>query len=173
MKKIKTIIARAALAASMILPVMPASPVMAAEKENTKTRLIEVVTDSMSTAHEEVKTVQAQMRQKKAEEAKNFGQKIADAAIAQIGVGQDCTMLVTNSLKAVGISFHGAPAAYASLGDWTSDPQPGDVIVYSGHVAVYIGNGRAIHGGWNGGTTAEWSVESSNPLVGYIRVRRP
>lgn len=81
-------------------------------------------------------------------------------------------MLVTNSLKAVGINFHGAPAAYASLGEWTNDPQPGDVIVYTGHVAVYIGNGRAIHGGWNGYTTIEWSVECTTPLVGYIRVNR-
>lgn len=54
----------------------------------------------------------------------NFYQKIADAALAQIGVHQDCTMLVTNSLKAVGINFHGAPSAYLSLGDLTNNPVP-------------------------------------------------
>ena len=102
----------------------------------------------------------------------NFYQKIADAALAQIGVHQDCTMLVTNSLKAVGINFHGAPSAYLSLGDLTNDPVPGDICVYQGHVAIYIGNGQAVHGGWNGYTTQIFSVNCSNPLIGYVHVRQ-
>lgn len=95
-------------------------------------------------------------------------QMIANAAIAQIGVTQDCTMLVTNSLRAVGINFHGAPYKYLSLGPTTNNPVPGDIIVYQGHVAIYIGNGRAIHGGWNGHTTVEWSVNCSTPFVAYV-----
>ncbi len=79
---------------------------------------------------------------------KNFYQRIADAALAQVGVYQDCTMLVTNSLAAVGINFHGAPAAYLNLGPLTNNPVPGDICVYQGHVALYIGNGQAVHGGW-------------------------
>ena len=102
----------------------------------------------------------------------NFYQKIADAALAQIGVHQDCTMLVTNSLKAVGINFHGAPSAYLSLGDLTNDPVPGDICVYQGHVAIYIGNGQAVHGGWNGYTTQIFSVNCSNPFIGYVHVRQ-
>lgn len=94
--------------------------------------------------------------------------KIAKAALAQVGVNQDCTMLVTNSLKAVGIDFHGAPAAYLSLGPLTDNPVPGDIIVYQGHVAIYIGNGQAVHGGWNGYTTAVFSVNCSTPLIGYV-----
>ena len=101
-----------------------------------------------------------------------FYQKIADAAIAQIGVNQDCTMLVTNSLAAVGINFHGSPSAYLSLGDLTDNPVPGDICVYQGHVAIYIGNGRAIHGGWMGVTTVEYSVECTNAFIGYVHVRR-
>lgn len=95
---------------------------------------------------------------------------IASAALAQVGVNQDCTMLVTNALKAVGINFHGWPSDYASLGSWTSNPVPGDIIIYSGHVAIYIGNGQAVHGGWNGYTTVVFSVNCSNALVGYIHV---
>lgn len=95
-------------------------------------------------------------------------QAIANAAIAQIGVNQDCTMLVTNALRAVGINFHGAPAKYLSLGPTTNNPVPGDIIVYQGHVAIYIGNGRAIHGGWDGYTTREWSVNCANPFVAYV-----
>lgn len=96
---------------------------------------------------------------------------IYNAAMSQIGVNQDCTMLVTNSLAAAGISFHGWPEEYSALGDWTSNPVPGDIIIYSGHVAVYAGNGMAVHGGWNGYTTALFSVNCSAALIGYIHVR--
>lgn len=102
----------------------------------------------------------------------NFYQKIADAALAQIGVHQDCTMLVTNSLKAVGINFHGAPSAYLSLGNLTNDPVPGDICVYQGHVAIYIGNGQAVHGGWLGYTTTIASVNCGNPFIGYVHVNQ-
>ena len=103
-------------------------------------------------------------------QATSFSQAIANAALAQVGASQDCTMLVTNSLKAVGISFHGWPYQYASLGSWTDNPVPGDIIIYDGHVAIYIGNGQAVHGGWLGVTTVVSSVQCTNALVGYIHV---
>lgn len=89
------------------------------------------------------------------------GNSIVEAAIAQIGVRQSCTALVSNALAAVGINFHGYPSEYISLGTVVSeaDAQPGDIIYYDNagagtpHVAIYIGGGRAIHGGWTGNTT--------------------
>lgn len=99
-----------------------------------------------------------------------FYQRIADAALAQLGVYQDCTMLVTNSLKAVGINFHGAPYAYSTLGEWTDNPVPGDICIYQGHVALYIGNGQAVHGGWLGNQTVISTVACTNPFIGYIHV---
>lgn len=103
---------------------------------------------------------------------KGFYQRIADAALAQIGVYQDCTMLVTNSLAAVGINFHGAPTAYLSLGTLTNDPVPGDICVYQGHVALYVGNGQAVHGGWLGNQTVLTSVACGQPFIGYVHVNR-
>ena len=103
---------------------------------------------------------------------KGFYQRIADAALAQIGVYQDCTMLVTNSLAAVGIHFHGAPTAYLSLGTLTNDPVPGDICVYQGHVALYVGNGQAVHGGWLGNQTVLTSVACGQPFIGYVHVNR-
>ncbi len=99
-----------------------------------------------------------------------FYNHIAQAALAQVGVTQDCTMLVTNSLAAVGINFHGAPYEYSSLGNWTNNPVPGDICIYDGHVALYIGNGQAVHGGWLGYTTIVSTVECTNAFIGYIHV---
>ena len=95
---------------------------------------------------------------------------IVSAAYAQLGRTQDCTMLVTNSLAAVGINFHGWPEDYLSLGTLTSNPVPGDIIVYSGHVAIYVGNGQAIHGGWLGNQTVLASVNCGNALIGYVHI---
>ncbi|WP_300919760.1 NlpC/P60 family protein, partial [uncultured Dubosiella sp.] len=98
------------------------------------------------------------------------GQAIANAALAQVGMTQDCTRLASNALAAVGISFHGWPEDYAVLGSWTSDPQPGDLIIYSGHIAVYIGNGQAVHGGWLGSQTVVAGIDCERALIGFIRV---
>ena len=103
---------------------------------------------------------------------KSFYQRIADAALAQIGVYQDCTMLVTNSLAAVGINFHGAPTAYLSLGTLTNNPVPGDICVYQGHVALYVGNNQAVHGGWLGNQTVLTSVSCGQQFIGYVNVNR-
>ncbi|MGR0158741.1 NlpC/P60 family protein [Paenarthrobacter nitroguajacolicus] len=107
-----------------------------------------------------------------------LGASIAAAAYAQLGVTQDCTMLVTNSLAAVGIHFHDWPAGYLSLGRTVSaaEAQPGDLAYYANgglagqaHIAVYVGNGQAVHGGWNGSTTALFSVNVGSGPV-FIRV---
>ena len=99
-----------------------------------------------------------------------FYDRIANAALAQLGVGQDCTALVSNSLRAVGINFHGWPYQYLQLGQLTNNPVPGDICVYSGHVAIYIGNGMAVHGGWYGWGTVKYSVNCSNAFIGYVHV---
>ncbi|WP_284981991.1 NlpC/P60 family protein [Arthrobacter sp. efr-133-TYG-118] len=109
--------------------------------------------------------------------ASGKGAAIAAAAYAQLGVAQDCTALASNSLAAVGINFHGWPADYLSLGRTVSaaEAQPGDLVYYQNggmgmaHIAVYVGNGMAVHGGWNGGTTALYSVNVGSGPV-FIRV---
>lgn len=83
---------------------------------------------------------------------------------AAVNAQTDCTMLATNSLRAAGINFHGWPMDYMQLGTVTSNPQPGDLVLYASngfgqqHIAVYIGNGQAVHGGWNGMGTTIFSV---------------
>ena len=98
------------------------------------------------------------------------GNTVLSAAYSQLGVGQDCTSLVSNSLAAAGIYFHVWPQQYASLGSWTSNPVPGDIVIYDTHVAIYAGGGTAVHGGWNGGTTGVGPVYCSANLMGYIHI---
>lgn len=106
-----------------------------------------------------------------------FGATIVAAALAQLGVHQDCTALVSNSIAAVGIHFHGWPAGYLSLGRTVSaaEAQPGDLIYYGNagagvpHIAVYIGGGMAVHGGWNGENTAVASAYLGSGPV-FIRL---
>ena len=108
----------------------------------------------------------------------NKGAAIYQAALAQLGRYQDCTMLATNALKAVGINFHDWPAGYMSLGTVVpaSQAQPGDLIYYANgglgmaHIAVYAGNGQAVHGGWLGNQTVLNSANVAGGAV-YIRVK--
>ena len=108
----------------------------------------------------------------------NKGAAIYQAALAQLGRYQDCTMLATNALKAVGINFHDWPIGYMSLGTVVpaSQAQPGDLIYYANgglgmaHIAVYAGNGQAVHGGWLGNQTVLNSANVAGGAV-YIRVK--
>jgi peptidoglycan DL-endopeptidase CwlO len=72
-------------------------------------------------------------------------------AYGQIGITQDCTAMVEKALNAAGIPVGNiGPTAFLKYGQVVSTPQPGDIIVQSGHVAIYAGNGQAISGGMNG-----------------------
>ncbi len=105
------------------------------------------------------------------------GNSIASAALSQVGYVQDCTALVSNALAAQGIYFSGWPADYLSLGTVVSaaEAQPGDVLYYANggtglaHVAIYLGNGQAVHGGWHGETTVVSSAYvGSGPVFIHI-----
>ena len=73
------------------------------------------------------------------------------AAYSQIGITQDCTAMVEKALGAAGIPVGDlGPQQFMNYGKVVADPQPGDMIVQSGHVAIYAGNGQAISGGMNG-----------------------
>lgn len=83
-------------------------------------------------------------------------QAIVDAAYSQLGVpyvyggttpgvGLDCSGLVQYCHAAAGISLPRTSQAQGGCGVAVSDPQPGDIVCYSGHVGIYIGNGQMIH----------------------------
>lgn len=94
------------------------------------------------------------------------GSAVANAALAQVGEIQDCTQLVEDSLAAVGIPYTGMGNLF-TLGPTipASQATPGDIVYYanggfgSAHVAVAIGDGQAVHGGWNGNQTVISGVD--------------
>ncbi|WP_170205981.1 hypothetical protein [Klugiella xanthotipulae] len=89
------------------------------------------------------------------------------SAMAQLGCYQDCTALVENALRAIGYSIGNVgPMGFGGVGTVFSDPsqvQAGDIMMRSGHVSIYLGNGTAIHGGWTDGSTVIAGGAISNP----------
>ena len=92
-----------------------------------------------------------------------------DRAYSLIGQSMDCTALVSQALAARGINFHCWPEEYVNVpgGHVVTDGslQPGDILIYANtggwnggahydHVALDVGNGQAVHGGWNGYSVA-------------------
>jgi cell wall-associated NlpC family hydrolase len=73
------------------------------------------------------------------------------AAYSQLGITQDCTAMVEKALGAAGKPVGDiGPRAFLGLGTVVAAPQPGDMVVQSGHVGIYAGNGQVISGGMNG-----------------------
>ncbi|KUM36949.1 NlpC/P60 family protein [Arthrobacter sp. EPSL27] len=153
-----------------------AAPVVEAPKPVVKVQETSTA-NTAKTASTKVGATAAAGTQAPAAVASGMGATIAAAAYAQIGIGQDCTALATNALAAAGINYHGWPAGYLSLGRTVSasEARAGDLAYYQNggsglaHIAVYVGNGMAVHGGWNGGTTSLQSVNVGSGPV-FIRV---
>ncbi len=141
-------------------------PVTKVVKKGTKVKETETETESRSDTLSYTASVS---QSREAVYNSDLAGTILSAAYAQLGVEQDCTMLATNSLAAAGIYFHGWPQQYTSLGSWTDNPQPGDLCIYTTHVAVYAGGGLAVHGGWHGDTVLA-QVYCGVPFIGYVRV---
>ncbi|MBE0011000.1 LysM peptidoglycan-binding domain-containing protein [Arthrobacter sp. AET 35A] len=112
-----------------------------------------------------------------ASEAGTANGRILAFARSQLGAIQDCTVLGEGALRAAGVTGVGdeSPESLMAFATPVSDPQPGDFVYYAdggmgfSHNAIYLGNGRAIHSGWNGNQTVEESVDVGSGPV-YYRV---
>jgi cell wall-associated NlpC family hydrolase len=76
---------------------------------------------------------------------------MVSAAYAQLGITQDCTAMVEKALGSAGIPVGDlGPMQFMNYGSVVGEPQPGDMVVQSGHVGIYVGDGQVISGGMNG-----------------------
>ena len=62
--------------------------------------------------------------------------------------GTDCSGFVMSVYANFGVSLPHSSSALRSKGydvGGLANAQPGDIVCYSGHVALYIGNGQIVH----------------------------
>lgn len=111
----------------------------------------------------------------------SVGNAIVAAARTYLGVdyvwggngydGIDCSGLTKAAHKAVGIyidRWSGHQAIGGKAISSVAEARPGDIICYSGHVAIYIGNERVIHAPHTGTVVKEATVY----LKEIIAIRR-
>lgn len=79
--------------------------------------------------------------------------------------GTDCSGFTQSVYKAYGYSIPRSSTSQRTAGREVSyeDAEPGDIICYPGHVAIYIGNGKIVHA-----SSAKTGIKISNALYRSI-----
>lgn len=84
--------------------------------------------------------------------------------------GADCSGFVMSVYAAFGVGLPHSSSALQGVGYGVSDMQPGDIICYSGHVGIYIGNNTIVHASTPEGGIKYTSPVNYRPVVAIRRI---
>ena len=161
----------------------PAAPTETAPAAPAETAPAETPAAPEETAPVETPTTPEETAPAETPATSTLGQRISAEAQKLVGVtdGLWCTQVVQQALANAGVSdaYQLWPDQYAGqYGYYTNDPQEGDLLYYNNggrgvdHIAIYIGNGQAVHGNYEGKTVIASAYLSTAASPQFIRVVR-
>lgn len=130
-----------------------------AKEEEERKKAREAAKKSQAGKQTSSQTTQTQTTTYAVGEGSELGKSVAEYALQFVGNpyvyggtsltnGADCSGFVMSVYSNFGVSLPHSSKSDRSQGaavDGLANAQPGDLVCYSGHVALYIGNGQIVH----------------------------